>query len=275
MRTSAWGGRDDRICDQSSESRRVQGRGAGALPRLRRRRLPAAGNGPPTVARPDVASFPAGGNTGMGNPNRSGDVLFFVHGFNVSEAAAREAHPFGYVEEPADQGWNGLLVSYDWPSSGLVFAYLADRENARAAANALVSSGSPAGDTQQGGLPRERPRYGAFDGRLCCAAGLHLGLSGCAAGLERCPARSCRRRRRPSVFSACTPAPRCSTITRAGLPPIERYDKALTVSEANGWSWNPGLGRVDCPTTRRGSCARSIAAAFRRRLPQFRSSSIR
>ena len=70
---------------------------------------------------------------------KTGDILFFVHGFNVSERAARASH-LANVQALTAAGWTGTVVSYDWPSDGLVFAYLPDRANARAAASALISS---------------------------------------------------------------------------------------------------------------------------------------
>lgn len=87
-----------------------------------------------------IASFPPVAGASPGNPNRTGEVLFFVHGFNVSGEAARNSH-LNYVDRLAAAGWHGLLVSFDWPSDGLVFAYLADRANARAAASGLITSG--------------------------------------------------------------------------------------------------------------------------------------
>jgi pimeloyl-ACP methyl ester carboxylesterase len=73
-------------------------------------------------------------------PVRSGDILFLVHGFNVSHAAA-EAFHLQCKAGLAAAGWTGEVISYDWPSDGLVFAYLPDRSNARAAASGLVTAG--------------------------------------------------------------------------------------------------------------------------------------
>lgn len=86
-----------------------------------------------------LAEFPAAGPIQNGVPKRAGDILFLVHGFNVSHQAARAFH-LKCVAALAAAGWKGKLISYDWPSDGLVFAYLPDRSNARAAASALVSS---------------------------------------------------------------------------------------------------------------------------------------
>jgi len=88
-----------------------------------------------------IASFPPVAPAAPGQPQtRSGDILFLVHGFNVSHQAARAFH-LKCAKALADQGWVGRVISYDWPSDGLVFAYLPDRAHARAAASALVASG--------------------------------------------------------------------------------------------------------------------------------------
>ncbi len=88
---------------------------------------------------PVMGVFPAVGNP-AGNPARAGDILFLVHGFNVGHQQARAFHLQCAAALQA-AGWIGQLISYDWPSDGLVFAYLPDRSNARAAASALVTSG--------------------------------------------------------------------------------------------------------------------------------------
>ncbi|HZZ87982.1 MAG TPA: alpha/beta fold hydrolase [Caulobacteraceae bacterium] len=87
-----------------------------------------------------IAQFPPGPPNNAGDPTRQGDILFLVHGFNVDHAAARAFH-MKCVAGLAAAGWVGQVVSYDWPSDGLAFAYLPDRANARAAASALVTSG--------------------------------------------------------------------------------------------------------------------------------------
>lgn len=86
-----------------------------------------------------IGEFPVAGPSQDGVPQRVGDVLFLVHGFNVSHEAARAFH-LKCVVALAAAGWRGKLISFDWPSDGLVFAYLPDRNNARAAASALVTS---------------------------------------------------------------------------------------------------------------------------------------
>ncbi len=88
-----------------------------------------------------LATFPQNGNSPDGTGLvRVGDILFLVHGFNVTHAQAKALHMQCAVGL-AQAGWTGQLISYDWPSDGLVFAYLPDRAHARAAASALVTGG--------------------------------------------------------------------------------------------------------------------------------------
>lgn len=91
-------------------------------------------------ARQVLASFPAAPAGSTGVRARSGDILFLAHGFNVSHQAAKDFH-VKCAGALRLAGWQGLMISYDWPSDGLVFAYLLDRANARAAASALVTGG--------------------------------------------------------------------------------------------------------------------------------------
>lgn len=87
-----------------------------------------------------LASFPPAPQGPAGVKMRVGDILFLVHGFNVSHEAARAFH-LKCAAALGTAGWTGQVISYDWPSDGLVFAYLPDRSNARAAASALVTAG--------------------------------------------------------------------------------------------------------------------------------------
>jgi esterase/lipase superfamily enzyme len=93
---------------------------------------------PSTWVNKLIASFPAGTDNPTGHPNRTGDILFLVHGFNVDHQSAMDFH-MKCVHQLQAQKWYGQVVSFDWPSNGLVFAYVPDRFNARAAASSLVS----------------------------------------------------------------------------------------------------------------------------------------
>jgi pimeloyl-ACP methyl ester carboxylesterase len=86
-----------------------------------------------------IAQFPP---IAMKNPDRvvrTGDILFLVHGFNVDSADALKFHHVCASSLRAS-GWQGVVISYDWPSDGLVFAYLPDREDARDAASKMIRS---------------------------------------------------------------------------------------------------------------------------------------
>jgi pimeloyl-ACP methyl ester carboxylesterase len=97
---------------------------------------------PPMVMKPDdwVTAVMAGFPPAAPGQRRTGDILFFVHGFNVSHQSTVTSH-LNNVAALAQAGWTGRVISYDWPSDGLTFAYVPDRFNARAAASGLVSSG--------------------------------------------------------------------------------------------------------------------------------------
>ena len=69
-----------------------------------------------------------------------GDVLFVVHGYNVSvdEAIARHRRLKGDL---LALGFKGVVVSFDWPSDDNALAYLPDRHRAKETAFRLVSDG--------------------------------------------------------------------------------------------------------------------------------------
>ena len=69
-----------------------------------------------------------------------GDVLFVVHGYNMSvdEAIARHRRLKGDL---LALGFKGVIVSFDWPSDDNALAYLPDRHRAKETAFRLVSDG--------------------------------------------------------------------------------------------------------------------------------------
>jgi pimeloyl-ACP methyl ester carboxylesterase len=77
-------------------------------------------------------------NPVSGNPE--GDVLFFVHGYNMSAQDVLRRHRV-LRRGLKDQGYKGALVSFDWPSGTVAAAYLLDREKADRSAYKLVSGG--------------------------------------------------------------------------------------------------------------------------------------
>ncbi|MFK7751182.1 MAG: alpha/beta hydrolase [Sedimentitalea sp.] len=69
-----------------------------------------------------------------------GTVLFYVHGFNTEQHEMRTRHK-KIVAGLKAQGFDGVVVSYDWPSDGELLSYASDRADARAAANGLLGKG--------------------------------------------------------------------------------------------------------------------------------------
>jgi esterase/lipase superfamily enzyme len=76
------------------------------------------------------------------NPHNQpvGDVLIYVHGFNVSQAVMLERHRSIRTGLEAD-GYKGVVVSYDWPCSNEAINYLPDRTDAKLTAIRLVTDG--------------------------------------------------------------------------------------------------------------------------------------
>ena len=66
-----------------------------------------------------------------------GEILIYVHGFNTEQSEMLERRrkiELGLAAE----GWQGLVLSYDWPSDGTLWAYLSDRTDAKHTAPYLV-----------------------------------------------------------------------------------------------------------------------------------------
>ncbi|MEY8882961.1 alpha/beta hydrolase [Donghicola sp. XS_ASV15] len=74
-----------------------------------------------------------------GQPNR-GDIVVHVHGFNVSTKKMLHRHRL-LAKGLRDQGFEGVVVSYDWPSADKALNYLEDRTDAKITAIRLVDSG--------------------------------------------------------------------------------------------------------------------------------------
>lgn len=69
-----------------------------------------------------------------------GDVLFIVHGFNVSADDIMRRHRL-LRDDLVALGFKGVLVSFDWPCGTQAAAYLADRHRAKMSALQLASDG--------------------------------------------------------------------------------------------------------------------------------------
>ncbi len=76
-----------------------------------------------------------------GNPDPvHGHVLVFVHGFNTDQWDMLERHR-RIRDGLARQGFPGVVISFDWPSDGVVLGYSADRRDARLSADLLFTKG--------------------------------------------------------------------------------------------------------------------------------------
>jgi len=69
-----------------------------------------------------------------------GDLLFLVHGYNLSVTEVIQRHR-RLQEDLMALGFKGVLVSFDWPSDDKALAYLPDRHRAKETAFRLVSDG--------------------------------------------------------------------------------------------------------------------------------------
>lgn len=85
---------------------------------------------------------------GTPNPLTSGDILFYVHGFNNSPKTVLERHRKIKAGLEA-HGYQGAVISFDWPSADSALNYLEDRTDAKLTAFRLVSDGIAAFATLQ------------------------------------------------------------------------------------------------------------------------------
>lgn len=73
-----------------------------------------------------------------GNPR--GDILVFIHGFNNDAEAVMWRHR-RLARDLAAVGYEGTVVSFDWPSNDVGINYLEDRSDARKTSIRLVDDG--------------------------------------------------------------------------------------------------------------------------------------
>lgn len=71
---------------------------------------------------------------------RIGDILFFVHGYNNDQDIVIKRHRL-LLKDLKKAGYQGTLVSFDWPSASSALNYLEDRSDAKATAFQLVKDG--------------------------------------------------------------------------------------------------------------------------------------
>ncbi len=68
------------------------------------------------------------------------DILVFIHGYNNDTCSVIKRHRI-LRDALQNKGWQGVVVSFDWPSSDSAALYLDDRKKARLTAMELVKSG--------------------------------------------------------------------------------------------------------------------------------------
>jgi len=69
-----------------------------------------------------------------------GDILIFVHGYNNSMEDVMNRHDLLQKRLRAE-GFEGVIVSFDWPSASVTLNYLEDRHDAKTSAYQLVQDG--------------------------------------------------------------------------------------------------------------------------------------
>lgn len=79
-------------------------------------------------------------SSGTQNTQTTGDIVFYVHGYNNSQETVlkRQRKLQRGLER---NGFDGVVVSFDWPSANNVLNYLEDRHDAKKSALMLVKHG--------------------------------------------------------------------------------------------------------------------------------------
>ena len=94
------------------------------------------------ISRPDwfrkVMAIAETGHDAQGKPE--GDVLIYIHGFNVDLDLVLRRHRLFRTGLEA-LGFKGAVVSFDWPCATSALNYLEDRTNAKLTALRLVTDG--------------------------------------------------------------------------------------------------------------------------------------
>jgi pimeloyl-ACP methyl ester carboxylesterase len=179
---------------------------------------------------------------------RTGDILFLVHGFNENHEAAKSFH-LQCKAGLAAAGWQGEVISYDWPSDGLVFAYLPDRANARAAASGLVTSGiALLEQTQQTNCTINVHVLAHSMGAFVLQQAITWSYQDVPPGWKVGQVITAAADVDYSVFFAGTPTAN-AFVQHAGrlTAYLNSYDKALMASNAKRLDLAPRMGRVGLP----------------------------
>lgn len=112
---------------------------AGAQPDPIAHKVPQARWLKSVLARAEVGRHPPDPKNPVGG-YAFGSLLVFVHGYNSSVAQVMRRHD-RLQQQLTAQGYQGAIVSFDWPSAASALNYLEDRSDAKATASSLVRDG--------------------------------------------------------------------------------------------------------------------------------------
>jgi pimeloyl-ACP methyl ester carboxylesterase len=179
---------------------------------------------------------------------RTGDILFLVHGFNVDHQSAKNFHD-KCAKALKAAGWFGQVVSYDWPSDGLVFAYLSDRSNARAAASHLVTDAIALLErVQRRGCTLDVHVMAHSMGAFVVQQAFVWAYQDVPSSWQVAQVLFASADVDHTVFSADNPSAKAFVEYAGRLTAYcNRYDKALLASNAKRLDLAPRMGRVGLP----------------------------
>ncbi len=93
---------------------------------------------PDSWARKIMVEARSGKNPVTGQPR--GDIVIYVHGFNTPTKVMLERHR-KLQAGLKKHGFEGCVISFDWPSASMALNYLEDRSDAKSTARYLVDVG--------------------------------------------------------------------------------------------------------------------------------------
>ena len=215
-------------------------------------------------------------------PNRreaftTGNVLVFVHGYNNRIDDIMERHNLLQAGLGA-AGYEGAIVSFDWPSDDSTLNYLEDRRDAKTTAFRLVDDGIKViaalqKETAEAQVRDRRASARPFDGRVrdsrsvlrCPTARVDIQRQ-----LDRQPdrvhrGRHIRRARCPRTTAS--PGP-CSVTRYASSNYSSRFDRALKISNVKRLGTAPRVGRVGLPADAHSKCVDVDCSAYWSDLPE-------
>lgn len=191
----------------------------------------------------------------------TGDILFFVHGYN-NDIPTVLWRTRTLQDTLAAQGWKGLVVGFDWPSGNSTLNYLEDRSDASQVAQQLIDDALQlVVDAQFPSDPKTKP----------CTINVHLlGHSTGAYVIMEAFANAAKngalfkkpwRMGQVALIGGDVSCAALSATSEWAAPMVERvmritnysnrYDRVLAISNMKRLGTAPRIGRVglpdDCP----------------------------